>query len=156
MKKFLFVLFVACLPLSTGHAREVSVTMHELTATGVGDAIGVIVVTETDNGLRMTPYLQNMQAGEFSFSINENVGCHSQLTGFDTYVPGMAAGHILWQMPNINVTSAGQAVPPVEITNVKFTDLSKRTLVISRATNPTLGPAGNMSERIACGSLEQY
>ena len=156
MKKFLIILFVACLPLSMGHAREIAVTMHALTASGVSDAIGVIVVSDTGNGLRMTPYLQNMQPGDFMFSINENVGCHSQATGFDTYIPGMAAGKALWQMPNMNVTADGMATRSVEIANVRLTDLSRRTLVISRTASPALALAGFQTERVACGSLEHY
>ena len=156
MKKFLIVLFVACLPFSTGHAREIAVTMHSLNASGIGESIGVVVVSETGNGLRVTPYLQNMQPGEFMFSINENVGCHSQITGFDTNIPGMAAGKVLWQMPNINVAADGLATRSVEIANVRLTDLSQRTLVISRNANPTLALAGFQTERIACGSLEHY
>lgn len=156
MKKFLIVLFVACLPFSTGHAREIAVTMHALTASGVGDSIGVIVVTDTGNGLRMTPYLSNMQPGDFMFSINENVGCHGQITGFDTAIPGMAAGKALWQMPTLTVAADGQVTQSVEIANVRLTDLSQRTLVISKAASPTLALAGFQSERIACGSLELY
>ena len=156
MKKFLIVLFVACLPFSTGHAREIAVTMHALNASGIGESIGVVVVSETGNGLRVTPYLQNMQPGEFMFSINENVGCHNQQTGFDTYIPGMAAGKALWQMPNIKVAADGLATQSVEIANVRLTDLSQRTLVISRNANPTLALAGFQTERIACGSLEHY
>ncbi len=156
MRKLLIVLFVACLPLSTGHAREISVTMHALTASGVGDAIGVIVVSDTGNGLRMTPYLQNMQPGNFMFSINENVGCHSQMTGFGTNIPGMAAGKALWQMPNINVAADGLVTRSVKIANVQLTDLSQRTLVISRTASPTLALAGIQTERVACGSLEHY
>jgi Cu-Zn family superoxide dismutase len=156
MKKIMFVLIVACLPLSIAHAREVTVTMHALTASGVGDSIGVVVISETENGLRMTPYLQNMQPGDFMFSINENVGCHSQQTGFDTYIPGMAAGRVLWQMPNIRVSADGQATQPVEISNVRITDLSQRSLVISSKANPTLALEGFQTQRIACGSLEHY
>lgn len=156
MKKFLIILFAVCLPLSVGQAREVSITMHALTSGGVGEAIGVVVISETGSGLRMTPYLQNLQPGEFKFSINENVGCHSQLTGFDTYVPGMAAGRVLWEMPSIKVTSEGRAMQPVEISNVNLSDLSQRTLVISKAAGSALASAGFETERIACGSLEHY
>lgn len=150
-------MFVACLPLSVGQAREVSVTMYALGNSGiVGQSIGVVVVSETGNGLRMTPYLQKMQAGEFTFTINENVGCHGQFTGIETYIPGMAAGKALWQLPNIKVASDGIAIQPVEIAGVRMSDLSQRSLVISKAASPTQALAGMQTERIACGSLEQY
>ena len=156
MKKLFIILFVACLPLSTGHAREIAVTMHALTAGGVGEAIGVVVVSKTGNGLRMTPYLQNMQPGDFMFSINENVGCHSLTSAFDINVPGMAAGKALWQMPNITVAADGMVTQSMEIANVRLTDLSRRTLVISKTASPSMALAGFQTERVACGSLEQY
>ncbi|MGD8783465.1 MAG: superoxide dismutase family protein [Thioalkalispiraceae bacterium] len=156
MKKLFIALLMACLPLATGYARDLAVTMHKLTASGVGDSIGVIVISETAGGLRMTPYLQNMQPGEYQFSIHENVGCHSLQTGFETYVPGMAAGKVLWQMPEIKVNASGIADQSVEISNVSLTDLSQRSLVISKDASPTLELAGFDTERVACGSLEQY
>lgn len=157
MKKFLIAVFIVCLPLSVAQAREIAVTMYALGNSAiVGHSIGVVVVSETGNGLRMTPHLQNMQAGEFTFTINENVGCHGQFTGIDTFIPGMAAGKALWQMPNIKVTADGFATQPVEIAGVRMTDLSQRSLVISKAPSPTQALAGMQTERIACGSLEHY
>jgi Cu-Zn family superoxide dismutase len=156
MKKLIFILVLACLPLSITQAREIAVTMNALSESGIGDSIGVVVISETENGLRMTPYLQNMQPGEFMFSINENVSCHGQQTAFDTYIPGVAAGKALWQMPNLRVSADGKATQSVEISNVRLTDVSQRTLVISRKANPTLALEGFSQERIACGSLELY
>ena len=157
MKKFLIALFIASIPLSYVQAREIAVTMHALGDNGiVSHSIGVIVVSETGNGLRMTPYLQNMQAGEFTFTINENVSCHGKFTGLETFIPGMAAGKALWTMPNLRVAANGVANQPVEIAGVRMTDLSQRTLVVSRKSSPTQTLADTEPERIACGSLEQY
>lgn len=155
MNKIVLSFLVAVFFVPTGQAREIAVTMHALTEKGVDNAIGVVVVSETQNGLRLTPHLSNMQPGEFWFTINENIGCHSEISATGFSIPGMAAGNSIMSLPLLKVANDGTATAPVEIRNMSLAGISKRSLVISRKTGPSMSFLEG-TERVACGSLELY
>jgi len=57
MKKLVSFLVIICISISVAQAREVAITMNNVSATGIGNALGVVVITETESGLSLTPYL---------------------------------------------------------------------------------------------------
>ena len=155
MKYFLYI--VALLfPLAYLHADEIAVTMHSLNNDGIDKAIGVIVVSETPQGLRFQPHLRNLPAGSYSFTVNENVGCGSQYTQTGVNIHGMAAGKSINQLPAIKVDAQGVADQPITMDKLSLRDVRGRTLVISHSSAMSKNVAQGAQQRIACGSLEDH
>lgn len=151
MKKILVVLLLACIPFGITYAKEITVTMNKISAAGLGESLGVVKITQTSNGLRMTPNLNKMPVGLFEFSINKTSSCQS-IVSETGIIAGLAADSSLMQLPMLRVAGNSTATTPVDINNVSFSDLSRRTLVITSISGIGFGDG----ERIACGSLEQY
>ncbi len=156
MKK-LFAVFVLLLSaINFAHAREISVTVHKLDAAmNVGESIGVIVVKQTAGGVTFTPFLRNLSPGELQFSVNEHVGCQGKMGKDGAFIPGMAAGTALQQLPPMHVNPAGEASQSVVARNIHLNDIIGKTLVLGK---PASGNAANAwgQDRLACGSLETY
>ncbi len=155
MKKLVIFVLVLCVPISVAQAREVSITMNKVNANGIGDAIGVVVITETESGLQLTPFLHGMPAGDYTFSINETLSCHNSFSSTGISLPAMAAGKSLWRLPDLKVSEDIDTYQPMMLTEVGFNDISRRSIVISKRVNSTLGYTHG-GERVACGSLEQF
>jgi len=149
---FLMVIFIS---VSVAQAREVAVTMNKVSASGIGDAMGVVVITETDSGLRLTPFLHDMPAGDYTVSVNESLSCHNSFSNTGIPLPAMAAGKSLWRLPDIEVSAGIDTYKPMHLAEVRFSDISRRSIVISKRDDSTLGYTYG-GERVACGSLEQY
>ena len=154
MKKFIFLLLM-CMPVSYLQAAEIPVTMHALGSDGIEKAIGVIVVSETANGLRFQPHLQNLQPGNYTFSVNENVGCGSQINQTGMNIPGMAAGASMHQLPIITVNANGKVDTAITVDGLSLGQVRGRTLVLSTKASGMRTAHGDEA-RVACGSLELY
>ncbi len=155
MKSLIAFLIVVGISVSVVQAREVVVTMNKTNVSGLGDALGVVVITETGSGLSLAPFLHDMPNGDYSLTINETLSCQSGLSNTGITLPAMAAGNSLWRLPDIKVSAGMEGFEPMFLPEVGFSDISRRSIVISKRANSTLGYAVG-GERIACGSLEQY
>ena len=155
MRKLVISIMFICVPFSFVQARDIAVTMNKVSSSGLGDSIGVVVISEVSNGLLLTPYLHGMPSGDYTFSINETVSCHNTVTSTGISVAAMAAGNSLWQLPDLRISLDGSAMGSVSISNIGFDDISQRTLIVSKKTGLTLG-FSHTGNRVACGSLEQY
>ncbi len=155
MKRLISFLAIVAFSVSVTQAREVTITMNKVNATGVGDALGVVVITETKSGLRMTPFLYGMPEGAYTFTINETLSCQSSPSDAGIFVPAMAAGKSLWRLPDMTVSAGMESFKPMTLADVGFSDISRRSIIISKRADSTLGYTFG-GERIACGSLEQY
>ena len=149
MRCLIIVLFVMLVSAMTVQANEVAVSVNRLTniGVGVGNSIGVIVAKDSPDGLVLQPYLQGLKPGQYSFSVNENVGCGVLFNADGNSVPGMAAGKSLSTLPMLNVDQQGHANQPVVARGLTLEQIRGRTLVVSEA---------NQNMRVACGSLELY
>ena len=149
MRCLIIVLFVMLVSAMTVQANEVAVSVNRLTniGVGVGNSIGVIVAKDSPDGLVLQPYLQGLKPGQYSFSVNENVGCGVLFNADGNSVPGMAAGKSLSTLPMLNVDQQGHAKQPVVARGLTWEQIRGRTLVVSEA---------NQNMRVACGSLELY
>lgn len=149
MRCLIIVLFVMLVSAMTVQANEIAVSVNRLTniGVGVGNSIGVIVAKDSPDGLVLQPYLQGLKPGQYSFSVNENVGCGVLFNADGNSVPGMAAGKSLSTLPMLNVDQQGHANQPVVARGLTLEQIRGRTLVVSEA---------NQNMRVACGSLELY
>src|SRR5215468_3547443 len=68
-------------------AEQVVVTINEITATGVGAAIGTVTLNDGPNGLVIQPNLKQLAPGEHGFHVHTNPDC-----GVANDAAGMAAG----------------------------------------------------------------
>src|SRR5262249_37291181 len=71
--KLVSVLFVGA--ASTAYAASTTVTINAIDANGVGKKIGTIELSDTNEGLRITPELTELPPGDHGFHIHANPNC---------------------------------------------------------------------------------
>jgi Cu-Zn family superoxide dismutase len=154
-------------------AAETTITMHAISAAGVGGDLGTIAARDTAQGLLLIPKLDKLAPpGPHGFHLHEKASCapgpgedgkpaagiaagghyDPQHTGkhlgpFDT------AGH-LGDLPPLVVEGNGTATLPVLAPRLKVKDLTGRALMIhAGGDNFSDRPAklGGGGARIACG-----
>jgi Cu-Zn family superoxide dismutase len=77
---------------SAAHAADLKVSMHTITAEGVGDVIGTIEFRDSsDFGLLIIPKLHGLSPGAHGFHVHQNPDCAPQLKDGKP-VAGLAAG----------------------------------------------------------------
>jgi len=154
-------------------ADQFSVKVHLIDAQGVGAEIGTVSAEDTADGLRLTPDLAGLPAGQHGFHVHQHPSCaHAEKEGVMT--AGLAAGgHYdpdntgkhegpfgkghLGDLPNLMVTTDGAATEAVVAPRLKVADLKSRSLIIH--ANPDNysdqpKPLGGAGGRIACGVIE--
>ena len=73
-------------------AQELSVTMHAITADGIGEPVGTIAIASTSGGAALTGELQGLPGGEHGFHIHQNGDCAPGPDDTGTVIAGGAAG----------------------------------------------------------------
>ena len=146
--------------------------MQLVDATGGGQSIGIVTVTETAEGVIFTPKLDGLPPGLHGFHIHEKASCDpamdpakgklaaAQAAGghLDPEKTGhhegpMGKGH-LGDLPALKVDSNGSATTPVVAPRLKLSQLSDHALIIhAGGDNYSDSPQklGGGGERIACG-----
>ena len=61
-------------PTSTANQKKL-ITVHQVSAAGIGESIGTVSFEETAKGLLITPGLGKLSEGEHGFHIHENASC---------------------------------------------------------------------------------
>lgn len=149
-------------------AEDVTVDINTITASGVGDKIGTIAVSESGGGLSMKVSVEGISAGEHGFHVHEKGDCGpadkdgkpsaGEAAGphFD---PGKTKSHKgpeggghAGDLPRLNATAKG-VNETVKVSGVKLADIQGRALMIHESgDNYTDDPAnGGGKGRIACG-----
>ena len=145
------------------------VVMNAVSATGVGAALGTVVVEETPYGVVFTPALTGLAPGVHGFHVHENASCATEMKDGKP-MPALAAGghydpegskkHGLpWgdghkgDLPALLVDAAGAASMPVLAPRLRLADLKGRSLMIhaggdNHADHPM--PLGGGGARMAC------
>jgi Cu-Zn family superoxide dismutase len=82
--------FTAACGTSTG--RTVTATMHHISAEGIGAEAGTITITETEEGLLVTPNLRGFRPGFHAFHAHENPSCEPAIGESGKMESGRAAG----------------------------------------------------------------
>jgi Cu-Zn family superoxide dismutase len=153
---------------------EVRVTMNRVSATGVGEPIGTVVVVETAQGLTLTPDLSGLPPGERGFHVHERPDCGPGQNAQGQPAAAVAAGGHLdpdrtgrhagpraegghkGDLPVLSVGQDGRATNPVTAPRLKLADVTGRALMIhaggdNYSDQPE--PLGGGGGRIACGLI---
>lgn len=167
-----FPLLAMLLLMAASANAQVTVSMYEVSADGVGKALGSVTLADSNHGLVVTPALHGVAPGLHGFHVHENGSCEpSEKDG--KMVAGMAAGghydpddsghHGLpWgdghrgDLPALYVDSKGNATHPVLAPRLKLAELDDRALMIhvggdNYSDDPA--PLGGGGARMACGVI---
>jgi len=163
--------FCAAVQLSSSPvaATEVSVDVHSVTASGVGDKIGTVEISDkSGGGLEFKVDVTGIPAGEHGFHLHANGDCapgekegkaQAALSAGAHYDPAAAKSHKgpmgqghKGDLPFLTATDKGVNVV-VTAPNLKMADVLGRALVIHEGgDNYTDHPEnGGGKGRIACG-----
>lgn len=172
MKRTLIALVtLACSAGALAASQEV--TLHQVSAQGVGEAVGNVTITETDYGLQFTPALSGMKPGIHGFHVHAKGSCEPGESQGKTVAAGAAGGHLdpqnsgkhlgpyasghLGDLPVLYVTDDGKASYPVVAPRLKsLGDIKGKALMVhvggdNHADHPE--PLGGGGARLACGVI---
>lgn len=168
---------VLLLPAVTTLAAEaeISVEMNAVTATGIGESLGTIVISKATHGILLTPQLMGLPPGAHGFHVHEVPDCspgadkdgkmaaaHGAGEHFDPESnmkhgsPLVGDGH-LGDLPVLMVDVGGRATEAIEASRLSFEDVDNKALVIhAGGDNYSDAPEenGGGGERIACGIID--
>ena len=172
MKKIIITAFALACTAGAQAASE-EVTLHQVTAQGVGDAIGKVTITETPYGLQFTPTLSRLKPGVHGFHVHAKGSCEPAVTDGKTVAAGAAGGHLdpvnsgkhlgpyaeghLGDLPALFVTEDGKADYPVVAPRIKsLSEIKGKALMVhvggdNHADHPQ--PLGGGGARFACGVI---
>jgi len=151
-------------------ASPLEVTIHSISAEGVGDPIGSVSIRDSDQGLEIIPNLQGLTPGEHGFHLHANNSCDAGLNAEGVAVAGLAAGghwdpddsgaHLgpfsnghRGDLSRLVVDDDGSTPTSVVAPRLSTADLSGKALVIHAGgdTYSDTPPLGGGGARIACG-----
>ncbi|RZI42917.1 superoxide dismutase [Cu-Zn] SodC2 [Herbaspirillum sp. HC18] len=153
--------------------EEVTVMMNAANESGAGQALGKVVLRETQYGVVLTPSLSGLAPGLHGFHVHENASCAPKEQD-GKMVPALAAGgHYdpagtkhhgypwgdghLGDLPALYVDTSGNASNPVLAPRLKLANVKGRALMIhaggdNHADHPA--PLGGGGARVACGVIQ--
>lgn len=172
MKKILIAaMALACATAAQAASEEV--TLHEVTAQGIGAAIGKVTISETPYGLQFAPALTGLKPGIHGFHVHAKGSCEPATMEGKAVAAGAAGGHFdpqnsgkhlgpyadghLGDLPAIFVTDDGKADYPVVAPRIKtLSEIKGKALMVhvggdNHADHPQ--PLGGGGARFACGVI---
>jgi len=168
---------VASLAASLGvaaHAADLSVEMHEVSADGIGAAIGTVTIDESEYGAVFTPNLKGLQPGIHGFHVHAKGSCEpAESDGKMTAAAG-AGGHWdpqetgkhdtpwgeghMGDLPALLVTADGSAKQPVLAPRIDDLEALKGHALMIHAGGDNYAdqpkPLGGGGARMACGVIQ--
>ena len=168
-------LFIAALLLGSlpAMAAEKTVAVRAITEAGVGKIIGIVKLTDSPQGLTITPDLAELPPGERGFHIHEKPSCDAQekdgkmvagLAAGGHYDPahsgkheGPAGSGHSGDLPALKVAEDGTATTAIVAPRLKLADILNRSIMIHAGSDnysDAPKPLGGGGARIACGVIE--
>lgn len=163
-------LMVSCTSMQQKQSK--TITVHAISAAGIGKAIGTVRFEESVKGLVITPKLHLLSAGLHGFHIHENPSCETA-DKEGKAVAGLAAGGHFdphssakhegpegqghhGDLPALIVNTDGTANTTLTAPRLRLADIIGRSLMIHEggdnySDNPK--PLGGGGARIACGVI---
>lgn len=152
---------------------QIVISVHAVSAQGVGEVIGTIRAQDTPQGLRLTPDLRGLPPGMRGFHVHEHPDCGPKEKD-GKWVPALAAGgHYdpaqtgrhegpagkghLGDLPALQVGPDGRATQAVIAPRLKVADLKGRSIMIHEGGDnyaDAPAPLGGGGGRIACGVVK--
>lgn len=175
MRTSALALLTLGLVVGAAQAQEYRVTMHQITAEGIGAPVGTVTIGGSPGGATFTTDLQGLPPGPHGFHVHQNGDCGPGPNTQGQMAAGMAAGghwdpasagahhgptgdgH-LGDLPVLEVASDGTA--EVTLTAPRITDVGQlqgKALMIhaggdNYSDQPQ--PLGGGAGRIACGVIQ--
>lgn len=168
-------LLLAALTGPAAAQEGIRVPMNKVTAEGTGDPVGMVLLTQTDGGVRFAPELRGLPAGEHGYHVHENGRCGPGPNPQGEMTAAMAAGGH-WDpedtgahrgpegdghrgdAPLITVAADGTATGAVVAPRItSLADLRGKALMIHAGGDNYRDepkPLGGGAGRIACGVIE--
>ncbi|KHE03450.1 MULTISPECIES: superoxide dismutase family protein [Pantoea] len=161
--------------LACGAAQAASeqVTIHAVSAQGIGNAIGTVNIEETQYGLQLTPMLEGLKPGIHGFHVHAKSSCEPGESEGKRVAAGAAGGHLdpantgkhlgpyaeghLGDLPALYVDAQGKATYPVLAPRIKtLSEVKGKALMVhvggdNHADHPQ--PLGGGGARFACGVI---
>lgn len=172
MKKSVLAWLFAISGGLASNALAQEVTLHKVSAEGIGEAIGTVDIEQTKYGLLFTPKLSGLTPGVHGFHVHATGSCEPGAEG-KTVAAGAAGGHLdpqktgkhlgpwgeghLGDLPAIYVDEKGSAAWPVLAPRLKSPDeIMGKALMVhiggdNHADHPQ--PLGGGGGRYACGVI---
>ena len=172
MRKIILAGVVAIAPLPV-QAAEVTVPMHAITASGLGEQIGTIELRDSADGLQIRTNLAKLPPGPRGFHVHQNANCGpamedgkpaAGLAAGEHHDPGRTGKHLgpngaghLGDLPALAVGPDGQARTNMTIRRLSVDALRGRSLMIHAGGDSYNEPpkAGGGGARIACGVIQR-
>ena len=139
---------------SIAYAASTTVTINAIDANGVGKKIGTIELSDTSEGLRITPQLTELPPGDHGFHVHVNPNCRPANGPNGQPAAGMAAGghydpantgkHLGPQgdghkgdMSVLTVDASGKATKAVTAPHLTVADVKGRSIISTQAAKIT-------------------
>ena len=173
MKKSVLAWLIVMSSGLAASALAEEVTLHKVSAEGIGEAIGTVDIQQTKYGLQFTPALSGLTPGVHGFHVHANGSCEPGVSEGKTVAAGAAGGHLdpqktgkhlgpygeghLGDLPAIYVDDKGKASYPVLAPRLQSLDEIKgKALMVhiggdNHADHPQ--PLGGGGGRYACGVI---
>lgn len=166
-------LFLALPALAaTPKPKPVKVTMNQISAEGVGAAMGTVTIKQTKDGVELAVNLKGLTPGEHGFHLHEHASCDpADKEGKKT--SGQAAG-AHWDpdatkahkgpgggghkgdLPKLTVPEGGKVKAKLPVSGVTLADFGGKSLMIHAGGDTysdTPKPLGGGGDRIVCGVI---
>jgi Cu-Zn family superoxide dismutase len=152
--------------------KKINVAIHHLNKNGVGEKIGSVVMSDSNNGLILAPNISGLPYGFHGFHIHEYPDLMPSMKDGKIVVGGKAGQHFdpyetdshqgpyghghLGDLPRLYVNEDGNAIEAVVAPRLKLKDVEGLALIIhSGGDNYTDDPPnGGGASRIAGGIIE--
>jgi Cu-Zn family superoxide dismutase len=92
MRKTALALLAGSILAGAAQAEELKVTMNAITAEGIGEEVGAVLITQTPAGAKFVTELRGLPTGERGFHVHANGDCGPAPNAQGETVAGGAAG----------------------------------------------------------------
>ncbi|MHA6311149.1 MULTISPECIES: superoxide dismutase [Cu-Zn] SodC [Pantoea] len=167
------VALFALMTCGAAQAASEQVTIHQVTAEGIGKSLGNVTIEETRYGLQFTPDLKGLQPGIHGFHVHAKGSCEPGESQGKVVAAGAAGGHLdpansgkhlgpyaeghSGDLPAVYVDEKGNASYPVLAPRLKsLSEIKGKALMVhvggdNHADHPQ--PLGGGGARFACGVI---
>ncbi len=171
MKRLLILALVMATPAAMA-ATEV--TMHRVSADGVGDAIGTVTFSKSEYGVLIEPDLKGLEPGLHGFHVHRKPSCEPAGKDGEMSAAAAAGGHFdpddtgrhrgpydasghRGDLPALAVDAMGHATTPLLAPRLEVSALAGHAVMIhANGDNYADQPRklGGGGPRVACGVIE--